>query len=126
VIHSFTFGWGTDTSGRSLQASKSITDALEANGGPTSVNNGVTDQALAISFPFANIASVFLLSSVDMTLETNSGSTPADTITLKAGIPRIWFVGFQGVNPFTVNVTSFFLTNASGQQGIFEGRILYH
>jgi hypothetical protein len=127
ITHRHTFGWGTDSgAARSLSTSKDITDTSEANAGPVAVNTGVTDQAIAISFAFANVASVFIKATADMTLETNSGSSPADTHTLKANVPLIWFPGFRGANPFTVNVTGFFLTNTSGQQGTFEARVLYH
>lgn len=79
-----------------------------------SVANPTTDLAIALAFTAAKVKSVYLLSTQDVTLETNSGSSPTDTIALKAGSAIKWKSGGSGSNPFTANVTGLFVTNASG------------
>ena len=81
------------------------------------------DSALSVAFNYANLQSIVLVSSVDMTIETNSGSSPANTIPLKANRPFVWRKsdGYFA-NPFTSNVTGFYITCTAA--GTLKGRIL--
>jgi hypothetical protein len=45
-------------------------------------------------------------------IETNSSSAPADTFTLKAGCPLVWYADGGLPNPFSVDVTKIYITNA--------------
>jgi hypothetical protein len=71
------------------------------------------DQQMAIAFPYANIKAYTLLSSAACTVETNSSSSPADTITLAAGVPKTFITGGQTTNLFTANVTTLYVTAAA-------------
>ena len=72
-----------------------------------------TNLEVDIDFVAARVKSIFMMSDKDLTLKTNNTTTPGNTINLKAGVPILFAtVGF-GVNPFTVDVTSIFLTNAA-------------
>lgn len=70
-----------------------------------------TNTLLSIAWTVANTQSLFLLSSSDATIKTNSSGSPANTISLKAGIPLIWraSAGYYS-NPFTTDVTAWYIT----------------
>jgi hypothetical protein len=59
----------------------------------------------------ANVKSFMLLATADMTIKTNSSSSPGNTINLKANLPLNWAAsnGYFA-NPFTVDVTSLFVS----------------
>jgi hypothetical protein len=76
-----------------------------------------TDLLVAMVFTTASLQAIEILADSNMTLETNSGGAPANTISLKAGIPFLWSKspGYFA-NPFTVDVTAWYITNtASGR-----------
>jgi hypothetical protein len=76
-----------------------------------------TNVLVACAFTVANVQGCVLLSSVDMTIKTNSPGSPANTINLKAGIPYLWRAS-AGYNTllFTVDVTAWYVTStASGR-----------
>jgi hypothetical protein len=124
MTHTFTNTWQGDGGGKSLSASVPVVGAGENNKGPTVVNNGATNQLLAITQVVANMKGLWLLSNADLTIKTNSTSSPGNTINLKAGQPYIWYAGAYWSNPFTVDITAWYLTNASGQQARLDTRIL--
>lgn len=66
-----------------------------------------SDQVLAVSFAYLDVQAVWLLTTADLTLKTNTtGGT--NTINLKAGVPYSWTVTCAYfANPFTADVTSF-------------------
>ncbi|WP_422923742.1 hypothetical protein [Singulisphaera sp. PoT] len=66
------------------------------------------------SFIAADVQSIMLVSSQNLTLKTNDATTPGDTIELKANIPLFWSksAGYFD-NPFTSDVTGFFVTCAA-------------
>jgi hypothetical protein len=70
------------------------------------------DTQMAIAFPYANIKAYILYSTVACTVETNSSSSPSDTITLAAGVPKTFITGGQTTNLFTANVTTIYVTAA--------------
>lgn len=83
-----------------------------------------TDVLYTISFAVANMQSFMLLSDQNMTIKTNSSGSPANTINLIAGNPMIWSksAGYFA-NPFTTNVTAFYVTNATGARLRFKNLI---
>ena len=70
-----------------------------------------TNVLYTVSWTVASMQAIFLLATVDMTIKTNSSSTPAQTISLKAGRPLRWGVS-EGYfsNPITSDVTAFYVT----------------
>jgi hypothetical protein len=76
-----------------------------------------TNQSVSIAWVVANTQALVMLSTKDMTVKTNSSGSPANTISLKAGIPLIWRAspGYYS-NPFTVDVTSFFVTTTAANR----------
>ena len=68
---------------------------------------------------------VILSSDKYLTLETNSSSSPQETIALKEGNPLLW-VKDAGLDlPFAGDVTKIFATNASGADAELKIRALF-
>lgn len=82
------------------------------------------DQEVAISIDQSQIKSLYLVSDQDVTIETNNGTTPDDTISLLAGQPLVWQADDYYACPITVDVTSLFITNASGSSATVELELL--
>lgn len=72
-----------------------------------------TDYLVPIAFNYANIQSVLIATDVGFTLETNSGSSPAQTFTFAANGQLFWNAKSPLANPFTANVTAFYVTNTT-------------
>jgi hypothetical protein len=87
-----------------------------------------TDTAQDFTADVSTIVSMAIVSTTAMTLETNSSSAPADTLTLVANKPLIWnteILATTGATcPLTVDVTSLFITNAA--EGDLSIYILYN
>lgn len=79
-----------------------------------SIAIAAADFAINIAIDVSAVKSIFILSDQDLTLETNDGTTPDDTITLKANVPYIWNADSYDVFLLTTDVTQLLLTNASG------------
>ena len=84
-----------------------------------------TDLQINIAIDVSEIASVFILASVDMTLETNSGADPDDTISLVAGVPYCWDTDSYDSCLLTEDIAALFLTNASGGAGTLRLECVY-
>ena len=88
------------------------------------VQAGQTDVLCDVDFLTADLESVYILSDQDVTLETNDGAAPDDTISLRAGVPLDWRRGGYHSNPFTANVSAFYFTNAGASGATVKIRIL--
>lgn len=84
-----------------------------------------TDFLVNMAFKVANVKSVVITSDQDITLETNSGASPGNTIAIKANVPYIWNTDSYDTSKFTVDVTAFYFTNAGANPANVEGRVLY-
>ena len=85
-----------------------------------SIADAQTDKLVVCSLDVSQIKAIFILSDQDLTLETNDGTTPDNTIALKAGIPYVWYTNKYQVLLLTVDVTALYLTNASGAAAAFK------
>lgn len=72
-----------------------------------------TNQAVTIDFTRAHIVSFVLYASNPVTIKTNSTTTPGNTIALAAKQQIVWATDHVEADPFTVDVTEIFITNAS-------------
>lgn len=88
-----------------------------------SVANG-NDQLHALTLDVSQVKALYISSDQDLTLETNSSSSPADTIALKANKPVIWSTNCGLTNPLGTDVTALYITNASGSTAAFKLRAL--
>ena len=91
-----------------------------------SIPDSSTDLEVLFELDVSTVQSIFITSDSAVTLETNSGSTPDDTIVLVANQPVLWYVGSSLVNPLTVDITTnIFVTNASGSAARLQIIALY-
>jgi hypothetical protein len=72
-----------------------------------------TDRLVNIAFAVANLKLIVILSSVDMTIETNSSSSPTNVLTLLANVPLIWRYDGYETNLITADVTRIYVTAAA-------------
>jgi hypothetical protein len=119
--HTITYSWGNGNA--SLQQSQSKSAGAELNI-EESIPNASTDLQVACAFDVSKVESIMILSDQNVTLETNSGGSPANTINLLANVPYVWQKATYLANLFTTNVTSWFLTNSSGANATLKARIL--
>jgi hypothetical protein len=82
------------------------------------------DLLINLAIDYSELESFYMLSDRDMTIETNSGSAPGDTIALKAGKPLVWYSGSYFACPFTVDVTKLYATLASGVDATLKVEVL--
>lgn len=73
-----------------------------------------TDYQIVFALDVSACKSFYLESSQDVTFETNSGAAPDDTISLRANEPYVWHVNAYDSFLLGTDVTSVFITNASG------------
>lgn len=88
---------------------------------------GVSNQEISIAFTTTNLEVIYISTTQDLTLETNSGSAADDTISLKANVPFLWMKNSGIAVPFVGNsgaITKLFLSNASGSTATIEIRVL--
>lgn len=111
-------------------AGEAISKAVAKTGGSEirideTIGIGASNAAVDCAFTQARLESVFIVADQDLTLETNSGSSPQETISLKANVPLAWqkTTGYFTI-PFSGNVTGLFFTNASGVAASVQIRIL--
>jgi hypothetical protein len=80
------------------------------------VAGSATDVAVACAIDVSALKGLTLVSSQDVTVETNSASAPDDTFALKAGVPLVWTAnGSPTANPLSEDVTVLYVTNAGSQ-----------
>lgn len=88
---------------------------IEADGidyRPVEIPAGGTDVEVSVVFAIADLKLISIHSDKDVTLETNDAAAPGETFNLIANRPLIWDHQDYLSNPFTVDVTKFFFTNA--------------
>lgn len=81
------------------------------------VADSVTDQLHAVALDIDQAVAIWVMSTVDMTVEFNDSTTGVPTIALKANVPHVWTTDSYPVNLFTADLTAMYVTNASGSAG---------
>lgn len=124
ITHSirYQFSQGNDV----LTGSKSYTDDAAIVQSFT-VNGGVSDALVALALDVSQVKSIYLQATGgSLTLETNSSSSPAATVTLPDGLPVVWTTDSGTTNPFgSTDVTALYVTNAGANAVQLEMRILF-
>ncbi len=90
------------------------------------VADGETDLEIIASIDVSEVKSFLIISDQAVLIETNDGSSPTDSITLKANKAYQW--DEDSYDRFQLNsgdITSFFVTNASGRTANFKIRCIY-
>jgi len=83
-----------------------------------------TDLAANVAIDFSAVKLLYIVSDQDLTIETNDGSSPDDTLTLVANKPLVWFEDCGYTNPLSADVTAVYLTNASGTDATLNIKVL--
>ena len=112
------------TSGRELTAPNAFSGDGQVSLSveiPDSTNDQLVDLALNVS----EIKAIYMKSDQDLTVETNDGSSPDNTINLLAGVPYVWHENSYFTNLLTVDVTALYLSNSSGATATFELEAVY-
>lgn len=121
--HTASSGW-TDGS-RSIISTKDYSAGL-ATQLDENIADGETDKLVVIAIDVSELKNLYLKSDQDITIETNDGTTPDDTINLKANVPYPFNadLGAYFTNLLTTDVTAFYVTNASGATARLQGEVL--
>jgi hypothetical protein len=83
------------------------------------------DVAVDVAFDKDRLQSLFIKSDKDLTIETNSTSEPGDTLTIPGGEPFVWNQNMAWDNPFSADVTKFYLTNGEAAAARVQMEFLY-
>lgn len=116
--------------GEADQVDATVTQTADAEDSRSlSVADGVTDQEVVLAVDVSALKSLYMLSTKDVTVETNSASTPDNVFTLKANVPFIWQAGGPALRDtagaaVTVDIAKLYVTNASGAAAAIEMRVL--
>lgn len=73
-----------------------------------------TDLQINVAIDVSAVKSFYLVCDQAVTIQTNDGTTPDDTIVLKAGVPYVWNEDSYDTFKLTVDVTAFYVTWAGG------------
>lgn len=121
--HTASSGW-TDGS-RSIISTKDYTGGL-AQQLNEAVADAQTDQLIVIAIDVSEIQNIYIKADQDLTIETNNGTTPTDTINLKANVPYVFNADLDQyfTNLLTADVTALYVTNASGSNATLELEVL--
>ncbi len=119
ITHSITVGYkapeGTVTS---ITTSYSADEDINLS---DTVLAGATNKEFDVAVTIANIKSMVLWSDKNLTIKTNSSSTPQETITLTANVQKVYTFDGAAPNFFSGNITKFFCTNA----GIADAKLVF-
>ena len=118
--------WTSPNGGVNIAASVSETGDAEQNRS-LAIEASTADQEFDLDFAYADLQSIYMLASADMTVETNAADhSGGDEIALVANVPYSWTVSSGVANPFTADVTKIFVSPDSAAASTLEIRILYN
>jgi len=78
------------------------------------VADSTTDFQVNVAIDVSTIKAIIINSTQNVTLETNSGGAPAETIALLANVPLMWDENSYYANLLGTDIVALFFTNASG------------
>lgn len=103
---------------------KSVTTEITAGGAWNVVTDTVagatTDKQVNCAIDASHLKAIYIVSTEDVTLEANDGSSADFTLTITADKPLVWYSGCGITNPITADVTEFFVTNAGADSASLE------
>lgn len=109
ILHKITLSWSGTTGIQRLSKTVTLTGDREVNLSQAIPENASTEYI--VDWTNADLQSVYVLASIDCSLETNAhGGGAQDTFALLANEPFCWYQGCGFSNPFDGDVTSIFLT----------------
>jgi hypothetical protein len=110
----------THTLQQSVQAGSQVVTGSKQFSGSAKVSleetvaNGLTDSLINVAIDVSAVKCFILLSDQNVTIETNNGTTPDNTIALIANVAYVWCSDSYDTFKLTVDVTKFYVTNSSG------------
>ena len=114
--HRITKGWQQGSSVVSETVTRTAESELNME---LTIANSSIDTQVAVNFTASQLVSVFMLSDENLRVEVNNSSS-ALVFELKADSPFIWeSQDSYFSNPFTTNVSAFYVTNTSGASATF-------
>ncbi len=108
------------TEGRSIRKELEFTGDGQLPSRSVDVPDSAVDQLVNMAIDVSQLQLIIINSDQDLTLETNDGTTPTDTINLLANKPYIWDVKSYFTNLLTADVTAFYFTNSSGADAVVD------
>lgn len=122
ITHTITKTWASGTSAP-LSKSVSFVGVRELNI-DAAVAASTTNQQELLSFTAASLLEIFISSTQNVTIKTNSSSSPQETLTITGGDPLQWDNTCGIAIPFSGDVTSIFITNAGASSATVSIRTL--
>lgn len=101
------------TGGVSIEKSKTYSAASRVSLDET-IADSETDKQVTVAIDVSAVKAFYIVSDQDITLETNDGTTPDDTLSLVADVPYVWTTDSYDTFKLSADVTAFFFTNSSG------------
>jgi hypothetical protein len=93
-------------------------DTVTCTGAVTENNETIaalaSDFQVNLAIDVSALKGLYIVATAAMTLETNDGTTPDDTITLVANQPLVWTSVSLLTNPLGTDVTEIFVTSTAG------------
>lgn len=120
VNHSITVGWQRGSESRSHTVTKAVGGGQDID---EAISANQTDKLVALNLDVSQLKTLWIEADVAMTLETNDGSSPDDTLTLVANEPVAWWDGCGWACPLTADVTGLYVTNTTA--GTLRARFGY-
>ena len=101
---------------RTYKKTATATDPVNINAGPVVIPNGASNQQISIAgVDISQLKGVFIGCDQDVLIEFNSNAGSGGSIALEANVPYTWVVGDVHSLLITADVTSVYVTNASGE-----------
>ena len=114
------FNYGGEQLSRTVTVSNEMSTAIDR-----SVADSTTDLEVALEIDVSLLKALWIESDQVVTIETNSGSAPDHAFVMVANQPLVWQAADYHANPFdTTDITSIFITNASGATANVKIRVL--
>lgn len=100
---------------RTYKKTATATDPVNINAGPITIPNGASNQLISLSgVDISQLRGVFIGSDQDVLVEFNSNAGSGGSLSLEANVPYTWQVGDVNALLITADISSVYVTNASG------------
>ena len=121
--HKITQAWSNG--GRAISGEKEY----EANAQGASIDEVITadaeDELVVFTLDVSQVKAFFALAQGDMTLETNNGGAPTDTINLVGGVPYVWTEDSDDAFLLGSDVTALYMTELSSADNRLQIESVY-
>lgn len=121
----FDLKWTIVTPSGEAVTVKSLTAEAYTELPSVSIADGQIDKEVVFAVDVSQVVAFEIVSSQNVTVETNSGSSPSNSLSLIANIPYRWCTNWYDTFKLTVDVVAMYVTNASGTAATLQIRCLY-